>query len=109
MSVAALAGRIADGEAARARARRQILTLGHLLALAGAGLGLLLFGGVGTALALALVGASLGSASAGIALIAARRHLKRLAAEQPDLYPAAVERYRMVMATERASRYKLFC
>ncbi len=52
MSIAALAERIAACEAARSRARRQILTLVPVLALAGAGLGFLLFGGAGTALAL---------------------------------------------------------
>ncbi|RHZ93018.1 hypothetical protein D1122_18760 [Cereibacter sphaeroides] len=106
MSIAALAERIAACEAARSRARRQILTLVPVLALAGAGLGFLLFGGAGTALALALAGAAFGAAGAGLS---AGRRQARLAVEHPDLYPVALERYRMVMATERAGRYKLYC
>lgn len=109
MSIAALAERIAACEAARSRARRQILTLVPVLALAGAGLGFLLFGGAGTALALALAGAAFGAAGAGLSLLSAGRRQARLAVEHPDLYPAALERYRMAMATERAGRYKLYC
>ncbi|MGP3699107.1 hypothetical protein [Rhodobacter sp. NSM] len=109
MTVAALAGRIADCEAARTRARRQLLFLAPVLALTGALLGLLLFGSVRNAAALAVVGATFGAASAVVVLVSTRRRLARLEADQPALFAEALERYRMVSATERASRYKLFC
>ena len=42
-------------------------------------------------------------------VLGARRRLGRLAADHPDIFPLAMERFRTVMATHRASRYKLFC
>lgn len=109
MTPTTLAQAIADCHATRARAQRQ----GTALTIVAAAAGCIAVFFAANSLVLAASGALVAALVAGLPAMfragAARRRLARLEADHPDIFPTAMERYRMVMATERASRYKVFC
>ncbi|WP_096784801.1 hypothetical protein [Rhodobacter sp. CZR27] len=109
MTPTALAERIADCLATRARAKRLGIAMAAAGAVAGGLIALLTLGGVLPTLAGALAAAALGSLPPAVRRLHAGRDLAQLEADHPAVFPVAMERYRMVMATERASRYKLYC
>lgn len=109
MDATALAEAIADCHAIRARAQRQGAVASVLLALLAGGAGFVAGGRASHALAMAMAVALIVLVPFALRRLLAARRLARLERDHPALFPTALERYRMVMATERASRYKLYC
>ncbi|SNX69154.1 hypothetical protein SAMN05878503_103141 [Cereibacter ovatus] len=109
MTPTTLAEAIADCHATRARARRMGVAFVILATATGALLGFWALNSLTMAAAGAMVLATVAAVPAALRSMGASRRLARLEADHPAIFPTAIERYRMVMATERASRYKLYC